>query len=69
MSAGFVLLGAFVAVTGLVGVESAIGAMRQLVPAYRTQHVEANERAIRAGAGLLPALAAPAWDHKPSVVA
>jgi hypothetical protein len=39
------------------------------VPAYRTQHVEANERAIRAGAGLLPALAAPAWDHKPSVVA
>jgi 2-oxoglutarate ferredoxin oxidoreductase subunit gamma len=69
MSAGFVLLGAFVAVTGLVGVESAIGAMRQLVPAYRTQHVEANERAIRAGAGLLPALAAPAWDHNRSVVA
>jgi len=63
MSAGFVLLGAFVAVTGLVDVESAVGAMRQLVPAYRTQHVEANERAIRAGAGLLPEGAAPAWGH------
>ena len=61
MSAGFVLLGAFVAVTGLVGVESAVGAMRQLVPAYRTQHLEVNAGAIRAGAGLLPAGAAPAW--------
>jgi Pyruvate/2-oxoacid:ferredoxin oxidoreductase gamma subunit len=68
MSAGFVLLGAFVAVTGLVGVESAIGAMRQLVPAYRTQHLESNERAIRAGAGLLPPEAAPAWSHQPSAV-
>jgi 2-oxoglutarate ferredoxin oxidoreductase subunit gamma len=63
MSAGFVLLGAFVAVTGLVGVESTVDAMRQLVPAYRTQHLEANERAIRAGTSLLPGEAAPAWDH------
>ncbi len=61
MSAGFVLLGAYVAVTGLVDVESAVRAMRELIPAYRTQHLEANERAIRAGAALLPALAAPAW--------
>ena len=63
MSAGFVLLGAFVAVTGLVGVESAVGAMRQLVPAYRTQHLEVNARAIRTGAGLLAAGAAPAWGQ------
>jgi 2-oxoglutarate ferredoxin oxidoreductase subunit gamma len=63
MSAGFVLLGAFVAVTGLVGVESTVDAMRQLVPAYRTQHLEANERAIRAGAALPPPLAAPAWHQ------
>jgi 2-oxoglutarate ferredoxin oxidoreductase subunit gamma len=61
LSAGFVLLGAFVAVTGLVGVESTVAAMRQLIPAYRTQHLEANARAIVAGAGLLPAGAAPAW--------
>jgi 2-oxoglutarate ferredoxin oxidoreductase subunit gamma len=67
MSAGFVLLGAFVALTGLVSVESALGAMRQLVPAYRTQHIEANVRAIRAGAALLPAEGAPAWDHDPAV--
>ena len=66
MSAGFVLLGALVAVTGLVGVESTVDAMRQLVPAYRTQHLEANERAIRTGTGLLPGEAAPAWDHRQS---
>jgi Pyruvate/2-oxoacid:ferredoxin oxidoreductase gamma subunit len=63
MSAGFVLLGAFVAVTGLVTLEGAVGAMRQLVPAYRTQHLEANEAALRAGASLPPNLAAPAWDE------
>ena len=61
MSAGFVMLGAFAAITGLVRVESVLGAMRQLVPPYRTQHIEANERAIEAGAAAVPALAAPAW--------
>jgi 2-oxoglutarate ferredoxin oxidoreductase subunit gamma len=61
MSAGFVMLGAFAAVTGLVGVGSVLGAMRKLVPSYRTQHVAANERAIEAGAASVPALAAPAW--------
>jgi Pyruvate/2-oxoacid:ferredoxin oxidoreductase gamma subunit len=67
MSAGFVLLGAFVAVTGLVTLDGAIGAMRQLVPAYRTQHLEANEAALRAGASLPPNLAAPAWDQAAAV--
>jgi 2-oxoglutarate ferredoxin oxidoreductase subunit gamma len=62
MSAGFVLLGAFVALTALVSVEGTLSAMRQLVPAYRTQHLEANDRAIRAGATLVPAGGAPAWD-------
>jgi 2-oxoglutarate ferredoxin oxidoreductase subunit gamma len=62
MSAGFVLLGALVAFTGLVGLDQVVAAMRQLVPAYRTQHLAANERAIHAGAALAPALGAPAWD-------
>jgi 2-oxoglutarate ferredoxin oxidoreductase subunit gamma len=61
MSAGFIMLGAFAAVTGLVRVESALGAMRELVPAYRAQHVAANEKAIEAGAAAVPALAVPAW--------
>ena len=67
MSAGFVLLGAFAAITGLVGVESVVGAMRQLVPAYRAQHLAANERAIAAGAASVPALAAPAWPDRAGV--
>jgi 2-oxoglutarate ferredoxin oxidoreductase subunit gamma len=69
MGAGFVLLGAFVAVTGLVSVDSIVTAMRQLVPSYRVQHLEANERAILAGAEQVPALAAPAWVEGPSVAA
>ena len=67
MSAGFVLLGAYVTLTGLVSLDSAIVAMRELVPAYRTQHLEANGRALRAGAALLPAHGAPAWENDAAV--
>lgn len=49
MAAGFVLLGALAAVTGLVGLEALIGAMRELVPPYRAQHLAVNEAALRAG--------------------
>ena len=61
MSAGFVLLGAFASITGLVSVQSVLGAMRELVPAYRARHIAANERAVEAGAASAPTLAAPAW--------
>jgi 2-oxoglutarate ferredoxin oxidoreductase subunit gamma len=61
MTAGFVLLGAFAALTGLVSVDGLVAAMRQLVPPYRTQHLAANEQAIGAGAGAVTPLAAPAW--------
>jgi hypothetical protein len=36
--------------------------MRASIPPYRTQHIEANERALRAGAKLLPAGEFPAWE-------
>jgi 2-oxoglutarate ferredoxin oxidoreductase subunit gamma len=61
LSAGFVLLGAFAALTGLVTVDGAVAAMRQLIPPYRTEHVQANEVALRAGAAAVPERAAPAW--------
>jgi hypothetical protein len=35
--------------------------MRQLVPPYRTEHLQANEAALRAGAAAVTALEAPAW--------
>jgi 2-oxoglutarate ferredoxin oxidoreductase subunit gamma len=61
MSAAYVLLGAYCAITGMAGVEALVKAMKQIVPPYRTQHVATNETAIRTGAGAAPALAAPAW--------
>jgi hypothetical protein len=61
MSAGFVLLGAYAAVTGVVGTDSLVAAMRRLIPPYRAQHAAANEAAIRAGADAVEAGAGPAW--------
>jgi 2-oxoglutarate ferredoxin oxidoreductase subunit gamma len=49
MGASMVLLGAFCAITGLVGIEALVEAMRELVPPYRTEHLVANEVALRAG--------------------
>jgi 2-oxoglutarate ferredoxin oxidoreductase subunit gamma len=66
MAAGFVLLGAFAAATGAVGEESLVAAMRDLVPPYRVQHVENNEKAIRAGAGSVKPLSDPAWAVSPA---
>jgi 2-oxoglutarate ferredoxin oxidoreductase subunit gamma len=69
MSASFVMLGALVSLTGIVRIESVQEAMRQLIPAYRTQHLDANKRAIDAGAAAVPVLAAPAWPNTEEVLA
>ena len=66
MSAGFALLGAYIALTGLVRPESVAAAMEQLIPAYRRQHLTANQRALEAGARAVPALAVPAWPESPA---
>ena len=50
MGAGFVLLGAYGAITSMAATDSLVSAMKELVPPYRTQHVAANEAALRAGA-------------------
>jgi len=47
---GFVLLGAYNAVTRLVAPESLAAAMEELLPPYRKQHAAANARALAAGA-------------------
>jgi 2-oxoglutarate ferredoxin oxidoreductase subunit gamma len=61
MSAGFVLLAAYAALTQLVWPDALVAAMRELVPPYRTQHLAVNEAALRAGAAAAPAGGAPAW--------
>jgi 2-oxoglutarate ferredoxin oxidoreductase subunit gamma len=52
-AAGFVLLGAYNALTRMVAPESLVAAMQELLPPYRRQHAAANERALTAGAGTL----------------
>lgn len=49
MVLGMALMAAFNAATGLVRAESLIAAMKDVVPAYRRQHVVTNERAIELG--------------------
>lgn len=56
MAAGMVMLGAFAALTGAVRIDSAVAAMAEQIPSYRRQHIEANERAIRAGAAAVTPL-------------
>ncbi|MEE3331496.1 MAG: 2-oxoacid:acceptor oxidoreductase family protein [Myxococcota bacterium] len=62
MSASLVLAAAFAGATGFVSCESLVAAMRECVPSYRKQHVEANERALLGGFGLLQAGEVEAWS-------
>lgn len=49
---GFVLLGAYNAVTRIVSPEALAAAMEELLPPYRRQHAPANVRALVAGAAV-----------------
>ncbi len=61
LTASLVLVAAYASITELVGVDALVGAMRDSVPSYRRQHLEANERALRAGYEAAPRGAAPAF--------
>jgi Pyruvate/2-oxoacid:ferredoxin oxidoreductase gamma subunit len=65
LTASMIMTGAYLAITGVVGLDQALEAMRRSLPPYRQQHVAANEAALRAGHALADAAgwldAAPAW--------
>jgi 2-oxoglutarate ferredoxin oxidoreductase subunit gamma len=63
LGGSMVMLGAYTAATRIVEQSALVEAMRQSIPPYRTQHIEANERAILAGWDLLPANSHPAWER------
>ena len=63
MGGAMVMLGAYCATTGMVGLDALIEGMRESIPPYRTQHIEANKKALRAGWDLLPANAHSAWER------
>lgn len=66
MGGSMVMVGAYIGVTGLVGLEATIDAMRESIPPYRKQHISANEVAIRAGFDTVEPLAFPAWEEEPA---
>lgn len=66
MAASLVLAAGFAGATGFATLDSLIGAMQECVPSYRQQHLEANERALRAGFELLAGQAEPAWPSEAS---
>ncbi|GLY65473.1 hypothetical protein Atai01_20920 [Amycolatopsis taiwanensis] len=49
-AAGFILLGAFAGLTGLVDHDHLVAAMTSLLPPYRRQHAATNAAALKAGA-------------------
>jgi 2-oxoacid:acceptor oxidoreductase gamma subunit (pyruvate/2-ketoisovalerate family) len=60
-----VMVGAYSALTGLITLDSAIEAMQESIPSYRSQHIEANERALRAGYDAVAPRLYPAWTEVP----
>ena len=61
LAVSMVATGAYVALTGIVALDSAIVAMEESLPSYRRQHAAANADALRTGFDLVEPLAAPAW--------
>jgi 2-oxoglutarate ferredoxin oxidoreductase subunit gamma len=63
MTASMIMLGAYVAATGIVGFDAVDAAITASLPSYRSQHVALNQAAVQAGAGAAPHSVAPAWEE------
>jgi Pyruvate/2-oxoacid:ferredoxin oxidoreductase gamma subunit len=61
MAASLVLIAAFAKYTGFVSLDSLVAGMEQSIPSYRSQHVEGNTMALRAGYEAIEAGGTPAW--------
>jgi Pyruvate/2-oxoacid:ferredoxin oxidoreductase gamma subunit len=62
MTASMVMLGAYVAATDIVSLDSVHAAIAASLPAYRSQHVARNVGAVQAGFDAAPRAVVPAWD-------
>ncbi|MGH0033609.1 MAG: 2-oxoacid:acceptor oxidoreductase family protein [Myxococcota bacterium] len=62
MAGSMVMLGAFAGLTGMVGLAALDAALEESIPSYRTQHLEVNRKALRAGFEAVPEGAVPAWN-------
>ncbi|MSO79921.1 MAG: hypothetical protein EXQ79_10005, partial [Acidimicrobiia bacterium] len=66
LGGSLVMVGAYLATTGLLGLDAAIEGMRESIPPYRTQHIAANEAALRAGYDAVEHNTVPAWTAEVS---
>jgi Pyruvate/2-oxoacid:ferredoxin oxidoreductase gamma subunit len=64
LGGSMVMVGAYIGITGLVGIDATVEAMRRSIPPYRKQHIAANEVAIRTGFEAVDELAFPAWEQE-----
>jgi 2-oxoacid:acceptor oxidoreductase gamma subunit (pyruvate/2-ketoisovalerate family) len=62
MAASMVLLGAFGAATGLVGLEALEAAVKESLPPYRSQHLASSVAALAAGHRAVDARVTEAWE-------
>jgi Pyruvate/2-oxoacid:ferredoxin oxidoreductase gamma subunit len=65
VAASMVMVGAYAAGTGLVGLDALVGSVSDALPSYRSRHVELNAAALRAGYAAVPDVA-PAWAPVPA---
>jgi Pyruvate/2-oxoacid:ferredoxin oxidoreductase gamma subunit len=49
LGGSMVMAGAYASLSGVVGIDALVEGMRESIPSYRTQHISANETALRAG--------------------
>jgi 2-oxoglutarate ferredoxin oxidoreductase subunit gamma len=63
LGGSMVMTGAYAAITGIVSIDALVDAMSASIPSYRTQHITANERALRAGFDAVEPNTCPAWSH------
>jgi Pyruvate/2-oxoacid:ferredoxin oxidoreductase gamma subunit len=64
IGASLVMLGAYVAITGVVGLDTAVAAVADALPPYRSQHIASGQAAIRVGFDAAPAASVPAWTEE-----
>jgi 2-oxoglutarate ferredoxin oxidoreductase subunit gamma len=63
INSGLVLVGAYLAVTGLVTIDGALAAVEDALPSYRRQHVAGCREALRCGYDAAPATRVSAWTE------
>lgn len=67
LGASLVLLGAYAAITGLVGLPALKEGLVESLPPYRSAHLAQNEKALRIGYDSAPATRIPAWSDEADV--